>query len=261
MAGDGPAKIAQRAEIAAAGALGECKLPARRVEPEDDCAADDAAEQRAEQNCEKRAAQAEERADHGHHFHVAHAHAFAAAPEFVKLGDAPEEEAAEGGADEASDQAENGEWQDAMKKYDTEPVDVNGIGWRGDGGEEEPEHEARPVDEIGQETHSKIGDREHNDQASEDEPFQGGDGESILEIADDEKASRGELDQRIHRRNRKSAGAALAAQPEPAEDGNVVVGLNRLLAAGAARTRGYDRQTLWNPRDADVQKAAENDAK
>src|SRR6201986_3083315 len=115
-----------------------------------------------------------------------------------------------------------------------------------------------PIVEIGPMADATISDGEHDDKTCEYEPFYGRRADAVFEIAEDEEAAGGELDQRVHRRNREPARAALAAQPEPAEDGNVVVGLYGRFATWAARTRRHDGQTLWNPRNADVQKAAKN---
>jgi hypothetical protein len=147
-----------------------------------------------------------------------------------------------------------------VKPGDTGEENEVGIRRRHDRGKEQPDDETGPVHEIGQDADAKIGDGQNYDQARENEPLHGGGGESVLEIAEDEEAAGGEFDEGVHRRNREPAGAAFAAKPEPAEDGNVVVGLDGGLAPGAPRTRGHDGQTLWNPRDADVQKAAKNDA-
>jgi len=260
LAGDGPAEIAHRAEIAAAGPFGKGKLPPGSVEPENDRAADDASEECAEKNREKRAAQAEKRADHGHHLHVAHAHAFAAAPQFVERGDAPEQQAAECRAKQSVKETEQIRRRNSVEHRGAGPEDDIGVSRRHGSGKKEADDKAGPVDDIGQEADAKIGDGQHHDEAGENEPLRGGGGEPVFEIAQDKKAAGSELDQRVHRRNRESAGAAFTAQPEPAEHGDVVVRLDRGLAAGATRTRGHDGQTLWNPRDADVQKAAKNDA-
>ena len=53
---------------------------------------------------------------------------------------------------------------------------------------------------------------------------------------------------------------AFAAKQEPADDRNVVVGFD---SAGALRTAGagrHDRRAFRNPRDADVQEAADDES-
>jgi len=86
------------AQAATSGACGEVALPSGRVEDEDGGDADDAAEKSAEEDGEEGSADAEERANHGHHFDVAHAHAIAVTNEFIESGGGEEEEAAERGA-------------------------------------------------------------------------------------------------------------------------------------------------------------------
>ena len=52
----------------------------------------------------------------------------------------------------------------------------------------------------------------------------------------------------------------LAAKEQPAEDGDVVVGLDRLEAARAARAWGNNGDTFRNAMDTDIQEAADDDA-
>src|SRR5579871_2539600 len=236
LAGDGPAEIADGAEIAAACTLCERELPARCVKGKDDGATDDAAEQRAEENREKCAAQAEKRADHGHHFHVAHPHAFAPAPQFVERGDAPEQKAAERGSQQTVDQADEVRRWNPVEQLDAGEVDKLCVGWWHERGEKESEDEARPIHKIGQESYAKIGDGQDDDDTGERDPLNGSVADDVFEIAHDKQAAGREFDQRVHGRDRKTAGAASTPQPEPAEDGDVVVGLDRGLAPGAART-------------------------
>ena len=54
--------------------------------------------------------------------------------------------------------------------------------------------------------------------------------------------------------------AAFAAQDQPAYDGNIIVGLDRAAATRATRTRRNDRLTRRDARDADVQKAADDES-
>lgn len=97
--GDSPAEAGDASQTTLCGALCNGALPTEEIEEDDPQNADDAAEEGAEKNCEEGAAGAEERADHGHHFDVAHAHAVALADEFVEGRRAPEEHAADQRAD------------------------------------------------------------------------------------------------------------------------------------------------------------------
>src|SRR5258707_8860232 len=53
---------------------------------------------------------------------------------------------------------------------------------------------------------------------------------------------------------------ALAAQPYPSKQRNVVIRLDWGPALRTTRSRRDDRHALWNPRDADVQEAPNDDA-
>ena len=57
------------------------------------------------------------------------------------------------------------------------------------------------------------------------------------------------------------AGPAFSPQQEPAQHRYVVVGANRLLAAGAARPWPDDGQVFGNAGDANIQEATDDDAK
>src|SRR5258708_34606902 len=97
--GDGPAESGDAAQAALCGALCNGALPTEEIEEDDPQNADDAAEQGAEKNCKEGAAGPEERADHGHHFDVAHAHAVALADGGVEGRRSPEEHAADQSAE------------------------------------------------------------------------------------------------------------------------------------------------------------------
>ena len=118
LAGDGPAQGSNFAEAAAAGAFCEAALPADGVEDDDEREAEDAAEQGAEKNGDEGAAKPEKCADHGHHFDVAEAHAFAASNDFIQCGGTPEEQAAEGGAEEGVENADRAFGERAVKEAD-----------------------------------------------------------------------------------------------------------------------------------------------
>ena len=80
------------------------------------------------------------------------------------------------------------------------------------------------------------------------------------EAQDDERHQhRGrQLDERVAPGDRRPARAAAAAQQEPREDGDVVVGLDRRLAAGAAGTRDGEGLALRQPVGDHVQERSED---
>jgi hypothetical protein len=70
-----------------------------------------------------------------------------------------------------------------------------------------------PGDEIGQNSNTEIGNAQNDDQTGEEKPFYGGLSDAEVEIAGHKQKAGQQLDEWIHRRNRKMAGAAFAAQP------------------------------------------------
>ena len=64
------------------------------------------------------------------------------------------------------------------------------------------------------------------------------------------------LDERVARRDRLTAAAAVSAQQQPGEDRHVVVGLDRRAAAGAVRAGVTQRLVAWQAVDDDVQERA-----
>jgi hypothetical protein len=75
-----------------------------------------------------------------------------------------------------------------------------------------------------------------------------------------EERARAELDERVARGDRLGAGAAAAAQREPRDDGDVVVGLDLGAAARAGARRGDDREAGGNAVDDDVEERADEHA-
>ena len=55
--------------------------------------------------------------------------------------------------------------------------------------------------------------------------------------------------------------SAFAAQQQPAKYRNVVIGFERRFTAGAFRAWRDDGNSFWNARDANIQEAADYDAK
>ena len=72
-----------------------------------------------------------------------------------------------------------------------------------------------------------------------------------------EPKSEGELDRRIAPRNDGVAMAAVGAQCQPTEDGDVIVPRDEGAAGVAVRARRDDGSVSRKPRDADVQETAE----
>jgi len=120
---------------------------------------------------------------------------------------------------------------------------------------------AREVYGVGQDTHAEIGDGQDDNDAGEDDPLEGLNGQTKAEIATYKEQPGYEFDQRIHWRDGQRAGATFAAKPQPTEDGDVVVRLDGCQAAWAARAGRNDGLALWNARDAHIEKAANYDSK
>ena len=150
LAGDGPAQGSDFAEAAAAGAFCEAALPADGVEDDDEREAEDAAEQRAEKNGDEGAAKPEKCADHGHHFDVAEAHAFAASNDFIQRGGSPEEQASESRAEEGVEDADGAFGKRAVEEADIQE-DGGAVTGRDEEGEDEAGDEAGAVDGVGEE--------------------------------------------------------------------------------------------------------------
>jgi len=173
-------------EAAAGGAYGESTLPPGGVKRKNGGDADDAAEKSAEEDGEKGSRDAEEGANHGHHFDVAHAHAIAVADEFIEKGGGEKEQAAESGAEEGVEDREGrgeevlrggvsvkiGEWESGLKAGEEH---VTGGIVRGDaGGEGQAQAEAEEGDGVGEEADAEVSGKENDDEAAKEEPFEGG---------------------------------------------------------------------------------------
>ena len=117
-----------------------------------------------------------------------------------------------------------------------------------------------PLMASGRSADAQVGDGENDDEADEEEPLEGFDGEAEAEVAGDEEEAGGELDERVHRGDGEGAGAAFSAEPEPAQNGNVIVGLDGRMAARAAGAGRDDGEAFRDARDAHIQKAADHDA-
>src|SRR5215471_11498965 len=100
-----PAKPAHTTKPSPVCALRELAAPSAPIERQDYAQADDASQHASEQNGPERATQSCKRPDHGHHFHVAQAHAFLLAQSFVRSREAPEQKAPERGSENGIDEA------------------------------------------------------------------------------------------------------------------------------------------------------------
>src|SRR5690242_15452107 len=94
LASDQPANLLHRAQPPPTGPLRELSPDSAGVHRHDDGYPDGAAEQRSEQNRKEGIPCSEKCANHQHHLHVAHSHAFFVTHQFVERRRAPEHEAA-----------------------------------------------------------------------------------------------------------------------------------------------------------------------
>ena len=247
------------AQAAAGGARGEIAFPATGVENEDGSDADDATEEGAEENGEEGSAEAEKGADHGHHFDVAHTHAIALADEFVNDGGGQEEQAAEGGAEQGVNDSSDA-LRESVGQAEPQAIDAQERTGENARGEGEAEAQAEEVDGVREETNEEVGDDENDEEAAEEEPFEGGEGDAESVVGENEVGAGEELDDGVHGRDGEAAVAAFAAEEEPTEDGNVVVGLDGGFAARAAGSWADDGESFGDARDANVEEAADDDA-
>jgi len=247
------------AQAAAGGARGEIAFPATGVENEDGSDADDATEEGAEENGEEGSAEAEEGADHGHHFDVAHTHAIALADEFINDGSGEEEQAAKSGAEEGVNDSSDALWE-SVGQAEPEAIDAQERTGENARGEGQAEAQAEEVHGVGEETDEEVSDDENDQEAAEEEPLEGGQGDAEGVVGEDEVGAGEELDDGVHGRDGEVALAAFAAEKKPTEDGDVVVGLYGGLAAGAAGGRADDGESFGDARDANVEEAADDDA-
>ncbi len=248
------------AKAAACGARGEIAFPSGEVENEDGANANDAAEKGAEENGEEGSTKAQESADHGHHFDVTHAHAIAMANEFVEDGGAQEEKTAEGRAEKGVNETEGSMGEPDGQTEEKAIGETQGGTGKDAGGEGQAETQAEEGDSVGEEADTQIGDDEYDQQTAEEEPLEGGQGDAEGVVSEDEEGSREELNDGVEGRDGKSARAAFAAQEEPTEDGDVVVGLDGVLTTRAAGSGADDGEAVRDAHDANIQEAANDDA-
>src|ERR1700758_4655216 len=142
----------------------------------------------------------------------------------------------------------------------TEEHASDAVGWRHANRKHDTEAGAKPVNKIGQDALAIIGDDEHEQDATEKKPLKGDNGQTKTPVAGYKKHPGNEFDGRIHGGNRCVAIAAFAAQQDPTEHRNIVVCLDCGTALWTTRSGQHNRDTCRNPRDADVQKAANQES-
>src|SRR5215469_10501927 len=91
--GNDPAQGRNISDATTCGAFGQFSFPAHGVEQSDPGKPNNAAQKSAQEDGQEGVAWSHKSTHHGHHFHVAKAHAFALAGKFVKGGRAPKQQA------------------------------------------------------------------------------------------------------------------------------------------------------------------------
>ncbi len=222
-----------------------------------------------EENGEKCVSHSKESAHHSHHFDVAHAHAFPFAHQFVERRSSEKQQAPEGRAEESVQNIEKSVEMNSCRWVGVKIAEVErtlkpeeqrhagGIVRRYACCKGQADAEAGPVDGVGQNAYAQVGDDQNDQKATEDQELEGGKGQAEIVVGEDEECARQKLDDGIHRRNRQAAITAFAAQPDPAKNRNIVVGLNRIQAAGTTRTGRNNGKALRNAGDTDIQEAAD----
>ena len=125
----------------------------------------------------------------------------------------------------------------------------------------ESDAEAKPIDRIGQDAHADVRDDEDDQQTTEKKKFEGRESKAKCVIGQNKENTCKRFDSRIHGRDSQVAIAAFAPQQQPTQDGDVVVGPDGHPATRAMRGGGNDRNSFRNARDADIQEAADDQAK
>jgi len=244
---DGPTEGIRAAEAAAMGALREAAVPTNKKEARNRAEADYAAKQGAEQNREEGATDPKERAHHGHHFHVTHAHAFALPYYLVERGSSPENQAAEGGPEQGVQNSR----EHRMGGVAVQP-DVRETAWRDSCGKSQRDAESEPVHCIGQQAHPKIGDDKDDDETTEEKKLERGQSNAKRVVGKNKQHAGEKFDDRVHRRNRQMAMAAFATKQEPPKNRDIVVRFDGRFATRATRARRNNGNSLGNARDANV---------
>src|SRR6266852_8899741 len=173
------------------------------------------------------------------------------APPKVAAPDKPQQPAPEGRAENRVRERKQRQPGDEMEKAPPEQLS-RPIDGRRAGAQRQTETETQERHRVGKKTLAQIGDGQHNDEAGENRPFETGGSQSEGCIAGGKKDSRKKLDKGIERGDFFLAIAAAAPKQQPAQHGNVVVGLERSPALGAARARADNGLLGRNPDNAHV---------
>ena len=138
----------------------------------------------------------------------------------------------------------------------TEKHSSNAVRRRHANGKHDTETDAKPVDQVGQNPLAIVRNDENYQDAAEKKPLKRDDGQAKTQVAGDKKQSGNELNGRIHDGNRRVAIAAFAAEQDPTEHRNIIVCLDCRTTLRATRPGQHNGHACRNPRDADVQEAA-----
>jgi hypothetical protein len=116
---------------------------------------------------------------------------------------------------------------------------------------------------VGDHAAFEIGQRDHDQQRAEDEAQRqlGGVAGPQDQHGRCEQRRHSQLGQRVTGGNRRIAVPASAPQEEPRDDGDVVVGGNRLAAMRAPGTPGNERLASWHPVRDNGREAAKDQAR
>src|SRR6266542_1190440 len=126
--------------------------------------------------------------------------------------------------------------------------------------EQEADDQAAPGEFIRNDVVACVGDRDPEQQRAEQGGREGVPGHTVDQQRDAEQHAHQCFDERVLLRDRLVAPAALAAQPQPRKERNVVAPRDRLLAVGARRARTQQRLVARQPQNADVEEAAHAEA-
>jgi hypothetical protein len=254
-AGDGPAQAADSAQTHPTRPPGQGALPSGSKEDQNDTHADNSSKECSQEYGKESAAYSKKSTDHKHHFDVAKAHAFAAANRFVEKRCRPEKAAAQNRSEHGVEDSGGPAWEGGAEMAAQEHAG-DAVGRRYANGKCNAQANAEPIDEVWQDALAVVGNDQHYQDTTETKPLKRGDGEAKTQIAGHKKQGGDEFDGRIHRGNRSVTVAAFAAQDHPADYRNIIVCLDSSAAFRATRPRRHDGDTRRDPRDADVQKAA-----